>query len=211
MDKNYPELTRQIAANLKKLRKDIPDTMQGFSALAQAATRDGALDRKTKELMALALGVAAHCDGCIGFHVEALVRLHATRQEIEETLGMAVYMGGGPSLMYAADAIAAFEQFEKELTDLNSKFGEDAQPPRVGREPPARTGGRVSTCGRDRARIRDHVINGQIRPLSRPGVSIDQGIPQHEHAVLHLGSESRIAGAAAQLRQGALPSPHRPL
>jgi len=132
MDKNYPELTRQIAANLKKLRKDIPDTMQGFSALAQAATRDGALDRKTKELMALALGVAAHCDGCIGFHVEALVRLHATRQEIEETLGMAVYMGGGPSLMYAADAIAAFEQFEKELTDLNSKFGEDAQPPREG-------------------------------------------------------------------------------
>jgi AhpD family alkylhydroperoxidase len=115
MDKNYPELTRQIAASLKKLRKDIPDTMQGFSALAQAATRDGVLDRKTKELMALALGVAAHCDGCIGFHVEALVRLHATREEIEETLGMAVYMGGGPSLMYAADAIAAFEQFETEL------------------------------------------------------------------------------------------------
>jgi len=116
MDKNYPELTGQISANLKKLRKDIPNTMQGFSALAQAATRDGALDRKTKELMALALGVAARCDGCIGFHVEALVRLRATRQEIEETLGMAVYMGGGPSLMYAADAIAAFEQFEKELS-----------------------------------------------------------------------------------------------
>jgi len=116
MDKNYAELTRQISVNLKKLRKDIPDTMQGFSALAQAATRDGALDRKTKELMALALGVAARCDGCIGFHVEALVRLRATRQEIEETLGMAVYMGGGPSLMYAADAIAAFEQFEKELS-----------------------------------------------------------------------------------------------
>jgi AhpD family alkylhydroperoxidase len=115
MDKNYPELTQQISANLKKLRKDIPDTMQGFSALAQAATRNGALDRKTKELMALALGVAARCDGCIGFHAEALVRLHATRQEVEETLGMAVYMGGGPSLMYAADAIAAFEQFEKEL------------------------------------------------------------------------------------------------
>jgi len=115
MDKNYPELTRQISANLKKLRKDIPDTMQGFSALAQAATRDGALDRKTKELIALALGVAARCDGCIGFHAEALVRLRATRQEVEETLGMAVYMGGGPSLMYAADAIDAFEQFEKEL------------------------------------------------------------------------------------------------
>jgi AhpD family alkylhydroperoxidase len=114
MDKNYPEITRQISANLRKLRNDIPDTMKGFAALAQAATRDGALDRKTKELIALAIGVAAHCDGCIGFHTEALVKLGASRQEVEETLGMAVYMGGGPSLMYAADAIAAFEQFQEQ-------------------------------------------------------------------------------------------------
>src|ERR1700757_2052330 len=113
MEKNYSEICREISANLKTLRKDVPDTMQGFSALAQAATRDGALDKKTKELIALALGVAAHCDGCIGFHTEALVRLGATREEVEETLGMAVYMGGGPSLMYAADAIAAFEQFQE--------------------------------------------------------------------------------------------------
>ena len=115
MEKNYSEVTKRISGDLRKLRKDIPDTMQAFSALAQAATRDGALDRKTKELIALALGVAARCDGCIGFHTETLVKLGATRQEVEETLGMAVYMGGGPSLMYAADAISAFEQFEKQL------------------------------------------------------------------------------------------------
>lgn len=114
MDKNYIDITRDISANLKKLRSDIPDTMKGFSALAQAATRDGALDKKTKELMALALGVAARCDGCIGFHAEALVKLGASREEVEETLGMAVYMGGGPSLMYAADAIAAYEQFRQQ-------------------------------------------------------------------------------------------------
>jgi AhpD family alkylhydroperoxidase len=114
MEKNYAELTKGISGGLRKLRKDIPDTMQAFSALAQAATRDGALDKKTKELIALALGVAARCDGCIGFHTEALVKLGATRQEVEETLGMAVYMGGGPSLMYAADAITAFEQFEQQ-------------------------------------------------------------------------------------------------
>jgi AhpD family alkylhydroperoxidase len=99
---------------MKKLRSDIPDTMKGFAVLAQAATRDGVLDKKTKELIALALGVAAHCDGCIGFHTEALVKLGATREEVEETLGMAVYMGGGPSLMYAADAIAAYEQFQQQ-------------------------------------------------------------------------------------------------
>jgi AhpD family alkylhydroperoxidase len=67
--------------------------------------------KKTKELVALALGVVAHCDGCIGFLVEALVKLGASRQEIEEALGMVFYMGGGPALMYAADTVAAFEQF----------------------------------------------------------------------------------------------------
>ena len=110
MQKNYPEITRQISANTKKLRRDIPDVMQGFSSMAKAACRDGALDKKTKELIALALGVAAHCDGCIGFHVDTLVKLGATRAEVEEALGMAVYMGGGPSLMYAAEALGAFEE-----------------------------------------------------------------------------------------------------
>jgi AhpD family alkylhydroperoxidase len=59
----------------------------------------------------LALGVAAHCDACIGFHVQALVRLGASKAELEEALGMTVYMGGGPSLMYSANALAAFEEF----------------------------------------------------------------------------------------------------
>ena len=110
--KNYPEIVRDISANLKTLRTDIGDTMRGFSVMAQAATKPEALDRKTKELIALSIGVATRCDGCIGFHSEALVKLGASRQEVEEALGMAIYMGGGPSLMYAADAIAAYEQFK---------------------------------------------------------------------------------------------------
>ena len=77
MEKNYSEITKRISGDLRKLRQDIPDTMKAFSALAQAATREGALDRKTKELIALAIGVATRCDGCIGFHTEALVKLGA--------------------------------------------------------------------------------------------------------------------------------------
>ncbi len=68
------------------------------------------LNKKTKELIALALGIATHCDGCIGFHTQTLHKLGATKAEIVETLGMAIYMGGGPSLMYAAEALAAFEE-----------------------------------------------------------------------------------------------------
>jgi AhpD family alkylhydroperoxidase len=110
--KDYPEIIRGISANLKVLRTDISDTMQGFSALAQAATKSHALDKKTKELIALAIGVATRCDGCIGFHSEALVKLGASREEVEEALGVAIYMGGGPALMYAADAIGAYDQFK---------------------------------------------------------------------------------------------------
>lgn len=110
MSKEYKQITRDISASLAKLRTEAPEVMKGFSELASAATKDGVLDKKTKELIALALGVAARCDGCLGFHTQALVKLNANRNEIIETLGMAVYMGGGPSLMYAADALTAFEQ-----------------------------------------------------------------------------------------------------
>jgi AhpD family alkylhydroperoxidase len=110
MTKAYREITQSVSASLAKLRADTPGVIKGFNALAEAATCDGALTRKTKELIALALGVAAHCDACLGFHLRTLIKLGATRVEIEEALGVAVYMGGGPSLMYAADAPGAFEE-----------------------------------------------------------------------------------------------------
>lgn len=108
---SYKALTAEIATNMKKLGGGIPDVMQAFGAMNKAANSNGALDHKTKELIALGIGIAARCDGCIGFHTKALVKLGVTRAEFEEMLGVAVYMGGGPSVMYAANAIAAFEEF----------------------------------------------------------------------------------------------------
>lgn len=114
MTKLYKDITKELSTYLGKLRNEIPDVMNSFGGLAKAASNDGVLDKKTKELIALALGIAARCDGCIGFHVQALVKFGATRQEILEVLSMAIYMGGGPSLMYAADALKAFEEFSSE-------------------------------------------------------------------------------------------------
>jgi AhpD family alkylhydroperoxidase len=108
---SYRDLTQGVSKNLATLRTDLPAVMKGFGELARAATQDDALDKKTKELLAVALGVAARCDACIGFHVQALVKLGVTKAELEEAPGMAVHMGGGPSLMYAANAVAAFEEF----------------------------------------------------------------------------------------------------
>ncbi|MBS0492665.1 MAG: carboxymuconolactone decarboxylase family protein [Proteobacteria bacterium] len=107
---NYKALTQEISSNTKQLRASQPEVMQGFNAMSKAALAPGAIDAKTKELIALGIGVAARCDGCIGFHTQALARLGATRTEVHETLAIAVYMGGGPALMYAANAVAAFDQ-----------------------------------------------------------------------------------------------------
>ena len=111
MSQKYTELTQDISGQLAKMRKEIPEVMAGFSSLSQAVHKEGALDKKTKELMVMALAVANRCPGCIGFHAQALVKLKTSREELLETLGLAIYMGGGPSLMYAAEALEAFEEF----------------------------------------------------------------------------------------------------
>jgi len=108
---SYPELTEAISSQIGNLRKDIPATMKGFSAMAQGASAEGAITEKTKELIAMGIAIALRCDGCIGFHTKSLLRLGATRQEFEDMLGVAIYMGGGPSLMYAAQALDAWDQF----------------------------------------------------------------------------------------------------
>ncbi|NCC21606.1 MAG: carboxymuconolactone decarboxylase family protein [Alphaproteobacteria bacterium] len=109
--KDFKEITKDITEQLGSLRAVAP--MKGFSDLAAEATKAGALDEKTKEFIALAIGITQHCDGCIGFHAKKLAKLGATKEEIAETLSMCVYMGGGPALMYAADAWKAFEQFSE--------------------------------------------------------------------------------------------------
>jgi len=123
MSTNYPKLAGELTAHIAELRKGIPETMAGFSMMAAAATADGILNPKTKELIALAIGVAVRCDGCVAFHAKAAERHGASRQEILETLGMAVYMGGGPSMVYAAEALAAYDQFAAEAAGRHLKAG----------------------------------------------------------------------------------------
>lgn len=108
---SYPALTQTINQHLAPLRKSQSAAMTGFGALAKGAMAAGELGEKYKELIALGISVSQRCAGCIGFHVKALRRLGTTRAEFEETLAVAVYMGGGPSAMYAAEAMQAWEQF----------------------------------------------------------------------------------------------------
>jgi len=113
MIKQWAPLTDDVKALMRTLRTDTPNVMKAFSGLAQAALAPQALDGKTKELIALGISVAIRCDDCIGFHVKAALDRGATREEIVETLGMAIYMGAGPSVMYATHALEAYEQFRQ--------------------------------------------------------------------------------------------------
>jgi AhpD family alkylhydroperoxidase len=110
MIKNWPELTNELSADLKTLRGGAPAVMKAFSAIAQAALEPKALDAKTKELLALGISVAVRCDDCIAFHIKGALTHGASRDEVLETLGMAIYMGAGPSVMYASHALDAFDQ-----------------------------------------------------------------------------------------------------
>ncbi|WP_374529857.1 carboxymuconolactone decarboxylase family protein [Novosphingobium sp.] len=111
MHKDWPAMAAELSAAIKEVRLGAPEVTKAFSAMAQAATAGGALDTRTKELIALAISVAIRCDGCVAFHAKAAVQQGATRDEIMETMGMALYMGAGPSLMYAAQAVEAYDQF----------------------------------------------------------------------------------------------------
>ncbi len=111
MTADWIGMTKELRSGLREMRSGAPEVMKAFADIAQAALQKNALDTKTKELIALAISVAVRCDDCIAFHAKAAVDQGATSDEVHETLGMAIYMGAGPSAMYAAHALEAYQQF----------------------------------------------------------------------------------------------------
>jgi AhpD family alkylhydroperoxidase len=105
-----------VISGVRLLREGAPDLMKAFGALATAATTSKAIDTKTKELMALAIGIAVHCDGCVAFHTKMAHQHGATREEVAETVALAIYMGGGPAAVYGGDALRAYDQFSSTKT-----------------------------------------------------------------------------------------------
>jgi AhpD family alkylhydroperoxidase len=111
MAKDYEEIASGVMKGVGLIRQATPNAMKGFAALAGAATATEALDSKTKELMALAIGIAVHCDGCVAYHTKMAHQHGATRDEVAETVALALYMGGGPAAVYGGDALQAYDQF----------------------------------------------------------------------------------------------------
>ncbi|MGI9395529.1 MAG: carboxymuconolactone decarboxylase family protein [Boseongicola sp.] len=102
----------ETVANIATLGHEIPETAKTFNQMGAIAKKSGALDEKTKEIMALGIAIATRCDSCIGFHIKSLIRLGTTRAELCEALAMATYMGGGPSYAFSAKALKAYDTFK---------------------------------------------------------------------------------------------------
>ncbi|MEI2703976.1 MAG: carboxymuconolactone decarboxylase family protein [Ilumatobacteraceae bacterium] len=95
----------------RALRQAIPEVLAGFASLHKAAMAPGALDARTKELIALAIAVATRCDGCIASHARGAVRAGATAEDAAEAIGVAILMSGGPGTVYGPRALDAVNEF----------------------------------------------------------------------------------------------------
>ncbi len=113
-EKNYMALLAQLEQGMGMLGKAIPATMGAFGQLHGKAMEGGALPTKYKELMALAIAIAVRCEGCITYHTHAALAAGAHRDEVAETVGVAVLMGGGPCVVYGTQALQALDQFMAE-------------------------------------------------------------------------------------------------
>jgi len=114
MKTDYVELRQTLEERLAQLGTEIPGPMTGFARLHKKAMEDGALSRKVKEMMALAISIVVGCEGCIAYHVHDAVEAGATRPELLEAVSVGLLMGGGPGSIYAAHALDAIEQLLSE-------------------------------------------------------------------------------------------------
>jgi AhpD family alkylhydroperoxidase len=108
----HREILDELRQPAKDLRQHIPTVYEGYAALGKAAMSDGALDAKTKELIALAIAVTRQCDGCIASHARGAARSGATAAEVADALGVAILMNGGPGTVHAPRAFEAFHEFD---------------------------------------------------------------------------------------------------
>lgn len=110
---DWKQFVKDAESELAVYAKALPETMKGFSTMSGPAKKDGALNSKTKELIALAIAIRSQCNHCIGYHARNLVRLQADREEVVDVLAICAHMAGGPGINYGANALQAFDQFSQ--------------------------------------------------------------------------------------------------
>ena len=106
----YLDRVNRNAAAGRRLARHNRELHKSYWRTHDLAMEDGALDRKTKELIGLALVVAMQCEVCIAFHVRDCLKAGATSEEMYEALNVTVMQGSGPAMVYAGYAVEALDE-----------------------------------------------------------------------------------------------------
>ncbi len=110
---DFEESARAVSESSALLSEAAEIAMGGFRTLGKGAYADGALSKKMKELIALAISISTGCDGCVAYHAKRVARLGASREEVVEMIMVAVQMGGGPGMTYGGQALRAYDAFSQ--------------------------------------------------------------------------------------------------
>ncbi len=120
MKQNYQAFYEQTRIMIGNYVKENPEFMTAFSKVHHMGSKNGALKSKFKDLIALGISINTQCEGCIAMHIHDALENGASHDEIVETIGTAIYMGGGPSVVHGAVAFAALQEFEaNQKSELN--------------------------------------------------------------------------------------------
>jgi AhpD family alkylhydroperoxidase len=103
-DTVYPVTTSELAHRRKELA---PATHDAFQAFSRQVFADGALDGKTKQLIAVAVAHVTQCPYCIRGHTKAAMRKGATEPELMEAIWVAAEMRAGGAYAHSTLALDA--------------------------------------------------------------------------------------------------------
>jgi len=107
----YTDKLTEIKALVERLQKESPKQTAAFNQFMMSVEKPGALSTKNKDLINVALSIAAQCEWCIALHVKGALNNGATREEVIDAAMQAVLMHGGPALMYMIPVEKALDEF----------------------------------------------------------------------------------------------------
>src|SRR5690242_18962382 len=105
---DWNEYQKALLTTIGKLAQISPETVSDYQALHAAGKKTNLLGAKVRELIALAVAVTTHCDGCITVHTSNAIKAGVTKEEIAEAIGVAVAMNAGAALVYSARVMDAY-------------------------------------------------------------------------------------------------------
>ena len=103
----------RVVAAMKAISRTQPEVVRSFQRLHQAGLSDGTLERKTKELMALACSIVLGCDGCVAYHLLHYRELGVTDEQIFEVLNVGLIVGGCIVIPHLRGAVSLFDELNQ--------------------------------------------------------------------------------------------------